>query len=144
MKTTNTQIAKYDPAAPTKWVRSQRKEGKCFFSTMSIISMADKPSIHGRVWPVIEARLYGTGNANTCCLWVSGAGENKVSTQGSGRAGGYGYHRPSAALAQAISNAGFTLSRDIAGVGDDAMQEALLAMAKALKIKKPAVVLSYQ
>lgn len=146
MKTTNSkaQIAKYDPAAPTKWVRSQRHEGKCFFSSMSIISLSDKPSIHGRVWPVIEARLYGTGNVNTCCLWVYGVDANGKCTQGTGRAGGYGYHRPSEAMAQAIRNAGFTLSRDIAGVGEEAMREALLAMAKALKIKKPAIVESYQ
>lgn len=113
---------------------------------MGIISMADKPSAHGRIWPVIEARLYSTGNANTCCLWVHGVDglAGITHTQGSGRAGGYGYHRPSAALSEAIRNAGFTLSRDIAGVGDDAMQEALFAMAKAIGVRKPAIVLSYQ
>lgn len=144
MKTTNTQTAKYDPAAPTKWVRSQRKEGKCFFSSMYVVSMADKPDVRGRLSARIEARFYGTGNVNTCCLWVFGVDANGTCTQGTGRAGGYGYHRPSEALAQAIRNAGFTLSRDIAGVGEEAMREALLAMARALKIKTPAIVEAYQ
>ena len=42
------------------------------------------------------------------------------------------------------SAAGFTLSRDIAGVGEEAMREALLAMARALKVKKPAIAETHQ
>lgn len=133
--------ATFDPTAKTSWTRSHRKEGKCFFTSMSIISLADKPRDDGRIYPQIEARFYGTGNTNTCCLWIH-AGENH--TQGSGSAGGYGYHRPSAALSAAIRNAGFTLSNDIAGVGETAVREALLAIAKTLKIKRPALIESYQ
>lgn len=133
--------ATYNPAAPTSWTRSHRKEGKCFFSSLSVISLADKPRDDGRIYAHIECRLYSTGNQNTCCLWVHTADNH---TQGSGKAGGYGYHRPSAALSAAIRNAGFTLSKDIAGVGEQAMQEALLAIAKALKIKRPALIESYQ
>ena len=141
---TKEQTAKFNPQAKTKWTRSHRKEGKCFFSSMYVVSMADKPRDNGRLHPLIEARSYGTGNMNTCCLWAFGTGPNGSCTQGSGQAGGYGYHRPSEAMAQAIRNAGFTLSRDIGGVGEEAMREALLAMAKALKIKKPAIVEAYQ
>lgn len=136
-----TQTAKYDPSAPTKWTTGHRKEGKCFFNTVSIISLADKPVFNGRVYPKIEARFYGTGNMNFCCLWVH---TEPVHTQGSGSAGGYGYHRPSAAFSEAVRNAGFTLSKDVAGVGYEAVREAMLAMAKTLKIKRPAIVESYQ
>lgn len=136
--------ATYDPKAKTKWTRSHRKEGKCFFSSFYVVSLADKPDASGRLSARIEARLYGTGNLNTCCLWVFGIDANGKCTQGSGQAGGYGYHRPSEALKMAIQNAGFTLSADIGGVGETAMREALLAIAKALKIKKPAIVEVYQ
>lgn len=111
---------------------------------MYVVSLADKPDASGRIFARIEARLYGTGNVNTCCLWVHGVDANGKCTQGSGRAGGYGYHRPSAALQQAIQNAGFTLSRGIDGVGEDAMREALLAIAKCLKIEAPALVEAFQ
>jgi hypothetical protein len=49
---------------------------------------------------------------------------------GTGQAGGYGYHRGSAALDYAIKSAGITLSRSIHGTGE--MEEALEAIAKAV------------
>lgn len=133
--------ATYDPQAKTSYTTSHRKEGKCFFHSYQIISMASPTLPSGLIYSHIEARLYGTGNLNTCCLWVRSEGNH---TQGSGKAGGYGYHRPSAAVDQAIRNAGFTLSASITGVGDSAIREALMAVAKALKIKRPALIESYQ
>jgi hypothetical protein len=67
-------------------------------------------------------------------------------TSGCGTAGGYGYHKESAAIGDAISSAGFTLFGSasgydnkpdfkrichIAGVGDSAIKAALLAIAYA-------------
>jgi hypothetical protein len=49
---------------------------------------------------------------------------------GHGDAGGYGYHKESAAIAYAIQSAGIDLSEDIAGRGDSAIREALLALGK--------------
>jgi hypothetical protein len=49
---------------------------------------------------------------------------------GSGNAGGYGYHKQSAALHEAIGSAGITLSRSVSGTGE--CEEALLAIAKAM------------
>lgn len=78
--------------------------------------------------PVI-ARWYmsarGDGASQvTCILWTP----NGVS---SGVAKGYGYHKPSAALADACCKAGIELSEDISGRGDDAMEQALRAIADA-------------
>jgi hypothetical protein len=66
-----------------------------------------------------------------CALHVSGRGQ----------AGGYGYHKPSAAIDAAIRSAGITLEytdsadkgrkADISGVGDEAIREALEAIARA-------------
>ncbi len=67
-------------------------------------------------------------------------------TSGHGIAGGYGYHKESAAIGEAISSSGFTLfgnvsgygdkpdfkkSCNIAGVGESAIKSALLAIAYA-------------
>jgi hypothetical protein len=49
---------------------------------------------------------------------------------GSGKASGFGYHRGSAALADAIDNAGIALSQDINGSGDAAMDRAVMAIAR--------------
>lgn len=64
-------------------------------------------------------------------------------TTGNGKAGGYGYHKASAAVQDAIASAGielygsaykplipdFTIRASISGVGDSAIQSALLAIA---------------
>lgn len=121
-----------------KFSTSHRKEGKCFFKSISVVSLAGKPWDDGRLDPEISLRMYGTGNKNFACLWVSG-----IDRRGSGSAGGYGYHRPSAAVAEAFSNAGFILDKDIGGAGESAVREAVLALAKALKIKRPALVESF-
>lgn len=49
---------------------------------------------------------------------------------GSGSAGGYGYHKGSAALDEAIRSAGITLSRSVSGTGE--CEQALMAIAKAM------------
>jgi hypothetical protein len=73
-----------------------------------------------------------------CALHVSGRGQ----------AGGYGYHKPSAAIDAAIRSAGITLTRedgkraDISGVGDEAIREALEAIARACGAQGEVMVLS--
>lgn len=129
--------AKYDPKARTKFLSSCRKEGKCYFSSMSVISLAEKPWGDGRIGEPVTLRLYGTGRRNYACLWVNA---EPIHTRGSGWAGGGGYHRPSAAAGEAISNAGFSLDQSIGGVGESAMREALLAIAKCIGVRKPALV----
>lgn len=129
--------ATYDSTAKTSYTRKHRNEGKCYLTTYSVISLADKPHSDGRLSAKIDLRIYGTGTANTACIWIH---SGDVHTAGSGKATGYGYHRPSAAAHYAITNSGFTLSEPIDGRGDSAIREALLAMAKSLKIKRPAIV----
>lgn len=78
---------------------------------------------------VISLRIYGTQAKNYACLWVS---NNGMYSNGSGSAGGYGYHRPSAAVQEAMESAGIKLDRSISGVGDSAIIGALHAIAKYL------------
>jgi hypothetical protein len=58
------------------------------------------------------------------------SGNETVIASGSGWAGGYGYDKESAALDDAIRNAGITLSRSISGTGE--CRQALEAVARAL------------
>ena len=80
---------------------------------------------------LVIARLYASLHREackvTCILWTNG----NHNTNASGWASGYGYHKGSAALADAIRNAGIRLSEDITGRGAEAMREALLAIARA-------------
>jgi len=138
--------AKYDPASKTKFTTRHRKEGKCFFRSVTVVSLAAKPWHDGRMPEAITARIYGTGSSNTACVWINTTTKKHpdgLHVSGSGKAGGYGYHRPSAALGQALCNAGFALSESISGRGESAMREALLAIAAAIGVKRPAIVESY-
>ena len=83
----------------------------------------------------VSARLFWPAS-NVYCVVRAGPHH-----QGSGRAGGGGYHKASAALSYAISNAGIDLSEHIDGVGDGAMDKAMLAIAAALGVKHAYLIL---
>ena len=75
-----------------------------------------------------------------CSLWVRRPAIRNATKTGyikegawwssSGQAGGYGYHKGSAALDSAIRLAGITLSRSISGTGE--CEPALMAIAQAM------------
>ena len=75
-----------------------------------------------------------------CNLWVRRPAIRNATKTGyikegawwssSGQAGGYGYHKGSAALDSAIRLAGITLSRSISGTGE--CEDALMAIARAM------------
>ena len=82
---------------------------------------------------IIIARCYmgRSASASTvyASIWIQPSG---IYTSGKGKAGGYGYHKESAAIADAIESAGITLDANISGVGGGAIEEALKAIASAL------------
>lgn len=93
---------------------------------------------------LVEIRIGSTASAAYACAWLySPKVKDKEGhtvkpsfwNSGSGRAGGYGYHRPSAAAAEALSRAGVKLSEDIGGRGDQAIRDAVEAAGKALAPK---------
>ena len=128
-----TQKATFNQSVKTKFTSSHRKEGKYYFESYSILipSKYNKNNANA----IIELRIYRTGNSNTACLWINDS-LTGFHTSGSGLAGGYGYHRPSAAAQIAINNAGIELSLPIDGRGDSAIEGALKAIAKMLGHKK--------
>ena len=86
---------------------------------------------------IITVRCYMGRSASAsvvyASIWVYGP-EHFAS--GTGKAGGYGYHKSSAAIGDAIKSAGIELSKDIEGVGDSAVIEALGAIAEAMGYNK--------
>lgn len=76
---------------------------------------------------IIILKLYRTDARVYAMLLVFGRGD--FYRVGSGYVQGYGYHMTSAAAAVAIKNAGIALDENIAGRGDEAIKEALLAIA---------------
>lgn len=79
--------------------------------------------------PVVTARIYWPGSVAYCAIWIN---SHPHHGRGNGKAGGGGYHKASAALASAISDAGIQLSEPINGRGDSVMLEAVEAVARAV------------
>jgi hypothetical protein len=84
---------------------------------------------------LVTVRTYGAkrgnGSRNYVSIWVH-ASDERMSCAGHGSAGGYGYHRPSAAMQAALESAGIRLAQPIDGVGESAMKEAMHAIARHL------------
>lgn len=76
-------------------------------------------TVHASVW--IDKPAHGT--------------EGSVHVAGHGSAGGYGYHKLSAALDAAVASAGIKLKAPFDGVGDSGIEAAFLAIAKHLGYK---------
>ena len=104
--------------------------------------------LNGKLQSIVEARIYMGRSSSAskvyCSLWING--ENYCS--GSGSAGGWGYHKESAALDSAIRSAGIELygsnyshwgdskpdfkkRAHIGGCGAGSMETALKAIARA-------------
>lgn len=88
-------------------------------------------------YDAVTLRIYATESRTYCCIWVHGncswdGCTGEYWRNGSGYAGGYGYHRASAAVSEAIQNAGITLDEEIAGRGDYAIEEAVKSIAVAM------------
>lgn len=120
-------VTKFNPVDGLK--RSHKKDNH-FYQELAVIA-----NLKGNICTPVILRYYGTGAVNYACLWIN---DNYHSTwcSGSGSAGGYGYNRESAAAAEAIETAGFTLDQNISGVGETAVKEALTAIAAKLGYKK--------
>lgn len=107
--------------------KNHRKEGNAFYS-YSIIDLNN-----GQEVAVIRLYNSATGSRNYACLWVLKEGHHAT---GSGQAGGYGYHRTSAAAQLAFKTAGIVFGQPIDGGGDWAIREAMRCLAGHLGIKR--------
>lgn len=107
-------ILKFEPRSDN--IVEDRKE-KHFYQEYALIDLDKKRA-------VAILRVYATNKMSYACLWLHFCAD----TRGSGKAGGYGYHRPSAACARAFQSTGIELQHSIAGVGDSAIMGAMEAL----------------
>lgn len=116
---------------PTKFNINHRKDNH-FHKQITAVAI----DVAGRAYDAVTLRIYGTDARSYACLWTSSncswEGAKDYWRNGSGCAGGYGYHRASAAAAEAIENAGIELDEEISGRGNNAMCEAVRAIARAM------------
>lgn len=131
------EVLKFAPRESKRKVLSYRRENS-FNLQWSLIDLDMGKE-------VASVRFYGAGNTVYCVAWFSlwrhgfpKAGETG-SCLGCGKAGGYGYHRVSAAMDEALEDAGFVLSESISGVGESAMKKALEAIALHVGIARPMI-----
>ena len=101
-------------------------------------------SISGVVTEIIDCRLFMGRSSQAsvvyCALWVLDR-KHDIYTSGKGQAGGYGYHKGSAAVCGAIENAGIKLHEPISGVGDTAIHRALVGIVRACGYKGKVTIL---
>ena len=81
----------------------------------------------GKLCHPVTVRWY-TGRSTSasviyCSIWVYENG--KASNSGTGKAGGYGYCKKSAAFAEALGDAGISIDRNISGAGMSAVEDVL-------------------
>ena len=86
----------------------------------------------------IDCRFYATkGGTVYCCIWVYCGIDSKTNVSGfsaSGKAGGWGYDKKSAALQEALTNADIKLNHNIWGTGE--IKRPLEAIAKYISGKR--------
>ena len=130
-------VIAFDPQEDKRSIQHYRRESS-FWHELSLIDLDKGCS-------VLELRFYGSGATVYAVTWIHAweYGPDFVkagciaSCRGYGKAGGYGYHKPSAAAQEAFKAAGITLAEDIGGLGDSAIEDALRAFAVYLGISRP-------
>lgn len=80
----------------------------------------------------LTVRVYWPAIVCYACVWVSHAEHYSI---GKGRAGGGGYCKESAAICNALSDAGFQFETCFHGVGDSGIQSAIVAIAEHFELK---------
>ena len=77
---------------------------------------------------ILTVREYNTASRTYVCIWLHGWLIGAPSAHGGAFAGGYGYHRASAAAEKAFEAAGFRFNEHFGGRGDSAVRDAILAV----------------
>ena len=117
----------YNPRGVTSSAAKVRDK-QAFIREISVLGFdADRNDMRALVTARMYTPLRPNSSMTTAIIWVY-TPDRTVS--GFGKTSGFGYHRSSAALADAIYSAGISLSQDISGSGDDAMDRAVMAIAR--------------
>lgn len=96
----------------------------------------------GKLRELVDLRIGQTDTTAYACVWLHVAGYGTYA-HGSGKAGGYGYHRSSAASEEAFYSAGMTFNQSFSGCGDSMTREAVQAAGEYLANGAPVYVVEF-
>lgn len=126
-------VIAFNPAQDMPLSYRERQE-KHFYNGYKVVTI-----VNDKMITLVDARLGATDNCHYASVWLNiryydnDYYNNYGSARGAGKAGGYGYHRASAALDSAFRRAGMRFSIGCSGMGESAMRECLLAAGEYLK-----------
>ena len=112
----------------------RERQARHFYNGYKVVTIVNNEMVE-----LIDARLGATDNCHYASVWLNVRyyDNNYYNTCGSacgaGKAGGYGYHRASAALESAFSRAGMRFEDGCACMGESMMRDCLLAAGEYLK-----------
>lgn len=110
------------------------REEKHFYTGYKVVTIVNDEMIE-----LVDARLGATENCHYAVIWLNCFYSNENFAYengracGAGKAGGWGYHRESAALESAFHRAGMHFTVGCSGMGESAMRDCLLAAGECLK-----------
>ena len=96
----------------------------------------------GKLRELVDLRIGQTASTAYACVWLHVAGYGTYA-YGSGKAGGYGYHRSSAAAEDAFRSAGMMFNQSFGGGGDSMTREAVQAAGEYLADGAPVYVVEF-
>lgn len=110
------------------------REEKHFYTGYKVVTIVNDEMVE-----LVDARLGATDNCHYASVWLNvrycdnNYYVNYGCAHGAGKAGGYGYHRASAALESALHRAGMRFSIGCNGMGESAMRDCLMCAGEYLK-----------
>lgn len=105
----------------------RERQAKHFYNGYKVVTV-----INGEMIELVDARLGATDSCHYASVWLNTRYydnkyyNNMGSARGAGKAGGYGYHRASAALESAFARAGMRFSVGCSCMGESAMRDCLM------------------
>lgn len=128
-------VVKFEPREDGRSISHYRRESS-FRREFALIDLDEERD-------ALIARFYGQGSVAYCVVWIRGYDYGIPSAMGYGKAVGWGYHKDSAALKEALARAGVTLGDDMDGRGEEAMRRAIEAIGDHMGIKRSLVHLAH-
>ena len=115
-------------------VSYRERQEKHFYNGYKVVAI-----VNDEMETLIDARLGATDNCHYASIWLNTKYTDYDyyyqygDARASAKAGGYGYHRASAALNSAFHRAGMRFSVGCNGMGESAMRDCLMCAGEYLK-----------
>lgn len=130
---TKNKVVSFNPAQDMPRAYCDREE-KHFYTGYKVVTIVNDEMIE-----LIDARLGATENCHYAVIWLNCFYSNEDfacengRACGAGKAGGWGYHRESAALESAFRRAGMKFDIGCGGQGETMMRDCLMCAGEYLK-----------